>query len=289
MNSNKKVHLVLSSGGARGVAHIGIIEGLLDEGYEIKSIAGSSMGAVVGGVYAAGKLKEFKEWITNLDKMDVFKLVDFTLSTQGFIRGEKVFNEMKTFIPDSKIENLDIPFIAIATDISNKKEVVFKEGSLYTALRASAAIPSVLMPAMVDDVELVDGGLLNPIPINHITREDGELIVVSDVNADIPTDIKKPTSSEKSRFAPWIEKWNSLFSKKDKNKRMSYFEIVAKSVDLMQDQISALTMEKNKPDLVIRISRETCSTFEFYRSKELVKYGREKFNKAHKDGLQKSE
>ena len=119
---SKSVALVLSSGGARGVAHMGGIEALLEEGYTITSIAGSSMGAVVGGVYAAGKFEEYKDWISNLDKLDVFKLLDFTLSTQGFVRGERVFKEMKKFIEDRDIEDLTLPFAAVATDIVNKKE-----------------------------------------------------------------------------------------------------------------------------------------------------------------------
>ena len=164
---SKSVALVLSSGGARGVAHIGVIEGLLEGGYKIESISGSSMGAVVGAVYAAGKLPNFKEWISNLDKIDVFKLMDFTLSTQGFVRGEKVFNELKKFIGDRNIEDLSIPISIIATDIVGKKEVVFQKGELFTALRASAAIPSVLKPSIIDGIELVDGGLYNPIPISH--------------------------------------------------------------------------------------------------------------------------
>lgn len=284
----KTAALVLSSGGARGVAHIGVIEALLDAGYEIKSIAGSSMGAVVGGVYAAGKLPEFKEWICNLDKIDVFKLLDFTLSTQGFVRGERVFNQMKEFIDDCNIEDLDIDFSAVATDIVNKQEVVFNSGSLFTALRASAAIPSVLKPSIINGVELVDGGVLNPIPIAYVKRSEHDIVVVSDVNAAVPcVKVENAQSVEdKSRFAPLLEKWNSIFPKNNnKLKRLSYFELVAKSVDLMQDRISEYIIEHSRPDIVVRISRETCSTFEFYKSKELIDCGRQEFDKSLKHAL----
>ncbi|UII34176.1 patatin-like phospholipase family protein [Fulvivirga ulvae] len=284
----KTAALVLSSGGARGVAHIGVIEAVLEAGYEIKSISGSSMGAVIGGVYAAGKLPEFKEWVCNLDKIDVFKLMDFTLSTQGFVRGERVFNQMKSFIDDCNIEDLDIDFSAVATDIVNKKEVVFNSGSLFTALRASAAIPSVLKPSVIDGVELVDGGVLNPIPIAHVKRSENDIVVVSDANAAVPC--MKPDTQEnmddKGRFAPLIEKWNSIFPKNNnKVKRLSYFELVAKSVDLMQDRISEYIIEHSRPDIVVRISRETCSTFEFYKSKELIDCGRQEFDKSLKHAL----
>ncbi|MTI22337.1 phospholipase [Fulvivirga sp. RKSG066] len=287
----KQVHLVLSSGGARGVAHIGVIEALLEEGFEIKSIAGSSMGAVVGGVYAAGKLPEYREWMCNLDKIDVFKLMDFTFSMQGFVRGERVFNQMKSFIPECNIEDLNIPFTAVATNIINKEEVIFRSGSLYKALRASASIPSVLKPVLLDDMELVDGGVINPIPIQHVQPEDGDLVVVSDVNADVPCTMVEPTLTEKSRFAPLLEKWNTLFPKNNnKTKRLSYFDLIAKSIDLMQDRISTLTLNQSKADIVVAISRETCGTFEFYRSKELINYGKSEFKKElSKYGLQSIE
>ena len=187
MNSkSKNVALVLSSGGARGMAHIGVIESLLENGYTITSISGSSMGAVVGGAYAAGQLEKYTNWLLQLDKLEVFKLIDFTLSAQGFIRGERVFNEMKKFISDRKIEELDIPFAAVAYDILNRKEVVFTEGSLYTGLRASAAIPNVLKPSSVDGAELVDGGICSPIPMDYVKRHRDDILVVSNVNASIP-------------------------------------------------------------------------------------------------------
>ncbi len=280
---SKSVALVLSSGGARGVAHIGVIEGLLEEGYTISSIAGSSMGAVVGGVYAVGKLAEFKEWMSNLDKYQVFKLMDFTLNSQGFVRGERVFNEMKKFISDCNIEDLKIPLSIVATDITNKKEVIFKSGSLFKALRASAAIPSVLMPSLHEGNELVDGGVINPIPIDHVDKSSADMVVVVDVNANVPYKIEtivppKPSSA----FAEYLEKWNSFFPEKTK-KRSSYFDLIACSVDLMQDRISDYIIAYHRPDIVVKISRDTCGTFSFYRSAELIDYGKSEFKKALKD------
>ncbi len=289
--SKKAVSLVLSSGGARGVAHIGVIEGLLENGYEIASISGSSMGAVVGGVYAAGKLPEYKEWVCNLDKVDVFKLLDFTLSTQGIVRGERVFNEMKKFISDRNIEDLAIPFAAVATDIVNKKEVVFKSGSLFTAIRASAAIPSVLKPSIIENVELVDGGVCNPLPVNHVFRNPSDVLVVCDVNADVPNKLVQKKIEEVRRFKPFIEKWNNFFPKTEntKTKRLSMLELFTRSVDMMQDTMTDYTIEQTKPDIVVRISRDTCGTFEFYRSSELIEYGKSEFEKSLKDALQRIE
>ncbi|MCA6078569.1 patatin-like phospholipase family protein [Fulvivirga sedimenti] len=278
---NKKIALVLSSGGARGVAHIGVIEGLLELGCEISSIAGSSMGAVVGAVYAAGKLPEFKEWITNLDRIDVFRLMDFTLSGQGFVRGEKVFNEMAAFMGERNIEDLPIPFAAVATDITNRREVVFKKGNLYQALRASAAIPSVVKPVWVNGNQHVDGGVMNPIPIQHIARFQDDLLVVSDVNADLPVSpaMRREATNENRRWASFLENWkiskDGESKDKETDKALSYFDLVARSVDLMQDRISDFIIQTMKPDLVIRISRYTCSTFEFHRSESLIKCGRQ--------------
>ncbi|MTI41105.1 patatin-like phospholipase family protein, partial [Fulvivirga lutimaris] len=259
------------------------IEGLLEEGYSIDSISGSSMGAVVGGVYAAGKLSEFKEWVSNLDRVDVFKLMDFTLSTQGFVRGEKVFNEMKKFIDDRNIEDLNIPMSIIATDIVGKKEVVFNKGELFTAMRASAAIPSVLKPSLIDGIELVDGGVYNPIPISHVKRHDNDILVVSDVNANIKSTLKKVEEKPNGRFSELIEKWNSFFPRESKTKRLSYFDLVANSVDLMQDRISDYILEMNQPDVLVKISRNTCGTFEFYRAAEVIEHGKKEFKKALKN------
>ncbi|MGI9543058.1 MAG: patatin-like phospholipase family protein [Cyclobacteriaceae bacterium] len=138
---SKSIALVLSSGGARGVAQIGVIEELENRGIKINAIAGSSMGALIGGLYAAGKLPIYKEWVCRMTRMDVFDLVDFTFSTQGFIRGDRVFKEMKKLIDDCNIEDLDIPFAAVASNLKNHQEIVFTKGSLYRALRASMAIP----------------------------------------------------------------------------------------------------------------------------------------------------
>ncbi|MDH5475213.1 MAG: patatin-like phospholipase family protein [Cyclobacteriaceae bacterium] len=288
----KNVALVLSSGGARGIAHIGVIEALEENGYTISAIAGSSIGAVVGGMYAAGKLEVYKKWLLQLDKLEVFRLVDFTFSTQGFIRGDKVFNEMKKFVEDIKIEELTIPFSAVASDIMNRKEVVFNSGSLFTALRASAAIPLVIKPSVYNNIELVDGAVMNPIPINHVIKKKGDLVVVSDVNA--PIVYRKPQkyiAIEKPKqtgiFDQFLSKWEELVPQriqasksKSKEAKMSYFELLSKSVDLMQDQISTHTIEKHQPDILVSVSRETCATFAFYKAEEIIEAGKSAFKKA---------
>lgn len=286
---SKNVALVLSSGGARGMAHIGVIEGLINAGFNITAIAGSSMGAVVGGMYAAGKLKEYKEWMLQLDKLEVFRLVDFTFSTQGFIRGEKVFNEMKKFIEDKRIEELNIPFSAVACDILNRMEVVFDKGSLYTALRASASIPSIIKPSIYKNAELVDGGVMNPIPINHVKKGANDLVVVSDVNAAISYNQPKLFEQEAEKkhqgmLGQFVQKWEELVPKREKpkkeEKKLSYFELFNKSINLMQDQISAQTIEKHQPDILVNVSRDACNTFDFHKAEELIIAGKTAFEKS---------
>lgn len=277
----KKVALVLSSGGARGVAHVGVIKELLDNGYEISAISGSSMGAVVGAVYVKGQLDAYEKWLCDLDRLGVFKLLDFTLSIQGFVRGEKVFREMRRFIDDCNIEDLEIPFSAVACDLINRREVVFNQGSLYDALRASAAVPSVLTPSIINNAEIVDGGVLNPIPIRYVKRTPNDLLVISDVNAPIPYEMPrafdKPDKQNfySKKLNEFLNQWNALFPKnKAPKKRLSYFEVIAKSVDLMQDKIAEAIIKESKPDVLIQISRDAASTFEFYRAEELIEAGR---------------
>ena len=192
---NKRISLVLSGGGALGLAHIGVIEELEKQGFEIVSIAGTSMGALVAGAFAMGKLSEFKVWMCSLDKLKVFKLVDFTLSWQGLVKGDKVFNRMKDFMPDANIENLRIPYAAVAVDIVNNTEVVFTSGSLYKAIRASVSIPTVFTPVETKTGLLVDGGVMNNIPINRVKQIAGAQLFAVDVNANIPVD--KPKISKK--------------------------------------------------------------------------------------------
>lgn len=150
----RKVSLVLSSGGSRGLAHIGAINELEKQGFEISSISGSSIGVVIGG----RKLPEYTDWVKTINRQVICGLLDFALSTSGLLKGDKVFDKMKTFIPDMNIEEMGIPFAAVATDLLNEREMIFKSGSFYEAIRASVAIPTVFTPVMYKNLLLVDGG-----------------------------------------------------------------------------------------------------------------------------------
>ncbi len=179
---SKKVALVLDSGRASGYPNIGVIEDLQARGYEIGCIAGCSMGAVVGGIYAAGKLREYREWTESLDYLDVLRLLDVSFRL-GAIRGEKVFGKIHEIVGEIDIENLSIPYTAVATDLTNQQEIWFQEGCLHKAMRASAAIPSLFTPVTQGNRMLVDGGLLNPLPIVPVVASHCDLIVAVNLNS----------------------------------------------------------------------------------------------------------
>lgn len=178
----RNVALVLASGGSRGLAHIGAIEVLEENGFNITSISGCSMGALIGGLYACDGLGSFKEWMQDIDKLKIISFMDLTLDKGGFVKGNKIIEELKTIVPERNIENLRIPFTAVATDILHRKEVVFSSGSLYRAIRSSISVPSLFTPNIVDGMVLIDGGVVNPTPIDRVRRNEGDLLVVVDLN-----------------------------------------------------------------------------------------------------------
>ena len=277
----QSIALVLGSGGARGLAHIGVIEEFEKQGFEIKSIAGTSMGALIAGIYAMDKLQDYKEWSLTLDIVNVFNLIDFTFSSQGLIKADRVIKKMKTFITDKNIEDLKIPFTAVATDITNEKEVVFTTGSVYEAVRASIAIPTVFTPVKKDNVLLVDGGLLNPIPVNRIKRTRNDILVAVNVYADIPhTKEKKQTIKQlevqsfyDKNIKKFKQKLNEIIPKSNKQK-LGYFKLLNATTSAMIHQISEMTLDIYKPDILVNISKHACSTFDFYKAEQLIEIGK---------------
>ncbi|MEA3504425.1 MAG: patatin-like phospholipase family protein [Bacteroidota bacterium] len=281
----KKVALTLSSGGARGLAHIGVIEELEKRGYEITSVSGSSIGAVIGAAYASGKLNEFKKWICSLDKINIFKLMDFTVGNNGVIHGEKVLTEMKKHVPNKNIEDMDIHFAAVATDITNHKSLVFEKGDMYKAIRASIAIPTVLTPYFIDSIELVDGGVTNPLPFDLLERGNSNILMGVDLNCYIDYTqpkkfIKKKDSGNFNRVKEYIHNIRPDFIPSDKRSKTGIFNLFSESFNILQEKITALYIEKYKPDILIKISQHSADTFSFHRAEELIEYGREEAIKA---------
>lgn len=201
----QSVALVLGSGGARGYAHIGVIEEIERRGYSIECIAGCSMGAVIGGIYAAGGLPAYREWVSGLAYLDVLRLLDIGFGNLGAIRGERIFGRIKEIVGDVNIEDLRIPFTAIATDLTNQQEVWFQQGSLHHAMRASAAIPSLFSPVRQGSRVLVDGGLLNPLPIVAVVSAHCDLIMAVNLNGAHANGYTMPVIE---RSAPVRQQWD---------------------------------------------------------------------------------
>lgn len=277
----KSVALVLGSGGARGIAHIGVIRELIRHGYDISSISGSSMGALVGGVYASGKLDEFEAWLCSLDKMAVFNLVDFTLSVHGIIKADRVLKEIQKFIPDHNIEELPIKYTAVATDVKQQKEMVFTEGSLFEAIRASISIPMVITPLKKNDTLFVDGAVLNPIPVNRVFRNRNDILVAVDVSAHIPFEKSTPEGADSGyldkltsgKLSSFKSKISGMFPE-NKKENNGYFKLISESTSIMLAQITKLTLDLNPPDMLIQVSRGACGTFDFYKAEELIELGK---------------
>lgn len=287
----RNIALSLSSGGARGIAHIGVIRELERQGYKITSISGSSIGALIGGFYAAGKLDYYADWVCSLDRMDVFNLMDFNFRSRGFIQGKKVFKRMEEWIQGINIEDLEVPFVAVASDIKNRKEKLFSHGSLLTAIRASVAIPGLLMPARVENNYLFDGGVSNPLPVNRVKRTGNDALVAVDLNAYITDEQTKDgmrkiiipgpevsKSDEITRFERLKLRFQDTVlpfkpGKGEKATELSFFATMNGMFDFMQEQITHYVLEETTPDLLIQIPREICSTFEFHKSKKLIELG----------------
>jgi len=283
----QNVALVLSSGGSRGLAHIGVINELEKRGFQITSVSGSSIGAVCGGLYAMGKLPEYTAWVSTFNKMDIWGFMDFTLTTNGLLKGERVFDKMKTFIPDMNIEDMSIPFAAVATDILHEKEVVFTKGSFYEAARASVAIPAVFTPVKYTDTILVDGGVLNPIPIEYVHRKDGDMLIVVNLYGDKKPDIPKEKNTDNGYLNRLIAPLLTLISTGDKSSK-GYYSLLSSTTSAMIHRIAKMSIEKHKPDMIINIPSDSASTFDFYKAKELIELGEKAAAEAIRSFLSKT-
>ena len=279
----KKISLVLSSGGARGYAHIAAIEELVKAGYSIESISGSSMGALIGGLYACGKMQEYKEWVETLKFLDVAKLLDFSFKGNGFIGGSKVFEVIEKMIGDINIEDLPISFTAVATDIISQKEVWFQKGRLLDALRASIAIPTVFTPKKIGQKYFVDGAVLNPLPIAPTISDGTDFTIAVNVNSknrqnSFTTDLKskKIDKKEKTLFSKFESKVNNMVEKKkdDNFKDMGILSIMTRSIDAMQKILTEYKIAGYSPDLVINIPGNSFEFYEFHKAKEIIEYAR---------------
>ena len=269
--------MVLSSGGARGLAHIGVIEELESRGYHITSIAGCSMGALIGGVYAAGILTEFLEWMKTIDRKKMLELTDFSLSLNHFVKGKRIIETIMEFVPDVAIEDLPIPYSAVAADLKEGREVVFSKGSLFEAIRASISLPSFYEPVQRDGMILIDGGVINPIPLNRVSRKTGDILV----GADVSGHDYKSQWEEMHRLTEWQKKDKSLKAKiLDKlipdNLEFNYYTVLSRTSSLMIRQNSILMTKLMNPDMLIDIQMSRYGGFDYDKSEKIIAIGRQK-------------
>lgn len=253
--NTKTLSLVLGSGGARGLAHIGVIRCLEERGYHIRSIAGASMGALIGGIYATGKLEDYAHWVCSLQKMDVVRLLDPNLNLAGGIfRGEKIIQTLRELIGDHRIEDLPIRYTAVCTDLKRQREVWIRSGSLFDAIRASISIPTLFTPVLSAGRLLLDGGLVNPVPVSATLEDTTNLTIAVDVNATGNHTQEKTAEG-------------------GNDNNLTTFDILGQSFETMQSMVTRFQLAANPPDLLITIPARLSSLYAFYKAEFLIDYG----------------
>ena len=271
------IALVLSSGGARGLAHIGVIEELEAHGYRIASVAGCSMGALVGGAFATGRLAELKELVLSLDKRKMLSLVDFSFSLNHLVKGDKVVDTLRTVIPDLPIETLPLPYCAISTDWERGEEVVFRSGSLLEAIRASISLPALFNPVQAGGRILIDGGVLNPRPLNRVQRTEGDLLVGVDLSGHDYWGQRQVQLKARSRSR------NPLTRKQTApDSDVNYLSLLARASSLMIRQNSLLMEQLTRPDLLIDIQMSRYDGLDYDKADRLIAIGRQATRQALK-------
>ena len=277
----KAVSLVLGSGGARGLAHIGVIHWLEENGYEIRSISGSSMGALIGGVYAVGKLHEFEQWVLAITKRDMFTLLDLSFQKSGFIKGDRIIDTIRDIVGDALIEELPVTFTAVATDLDAGKEVWIEKGPLFDAIRASISIPLFFTPFKDKGRLLVDGGVLNPVPIAPTFGDLSDTTIAVNVSGKVAESKApkvsahkrpKPSSKFQEKISGFIEDMKELASSYlGTNEGM--IDVANQSFDAMQSTIARQKLAAYPPDILIEIPRNASTILEFDRAGELIELG----------------
>lgn len=291
MSEPGTVSLVLGSGGARGLAHIGVIDCLEANGYRIRSVAGASMGALVGGVWAAGHLTEYAEWVQALTRFDVLRMLDFSFSGGGVLKGEKIIDLLRQLVGDRNIEDLPVAFTAVAADLHSGKEVWLNRGNLFDAIRASIAIPTVFTPHAYQGRYLLDGGLVNPVPIAPTLADVTDLTVAVNLIGRARPELERPVEPPpppgrleryQRRIRRFVEGLSDSEGKKEvspeieeEEEELGFFDVLNRSFDTMQRIVAQLKLAAYAPDVVIEIPRNACKMLDFFRAEEMIALGRQ--------------
>jgi len=282
--SDKTVSLVLGSGGARGLAHIGVIQWLEETGYDIQSVAGSSIGALVGGIYAAGELETYTNWAKALRQVDVLRLLDFSIGKGGLLKRERIIETLKELIGDQDIEELGISFTAVASSAEDDKEVWLNQGSLFNAIRASIALPTMFSPVHYKGRALLDGGLTNPIPIAPTLRDKTDMTIAVNLGGKSDptyaereqiTESDQEAGSHQRRVAQFVDSLQQRLAR-TADEEMGVFNLISSAMETMQNRISRFILAAHSPDVIIDVPRNSCAFYDFYRAEEMIEIGRER-------------
>ena len=313
----KRVALALGSGGARGYAHIGVINELRSRGYEVVGVAGSSMGALVGGLFAAGSLEEFTEWSTTLTQRAVLRLLDPSITAAGVFRAGRFLDAVREILGEVTIEGLPIPYTAVTTDLLAGKSVWLQRGLLTEAIRASIAIPGVIAPHVLDGRLLADGGILDPLPMAPIASANADLTVavsVSGMEADQVTDVSAgaETKATRERLNKLLRRSSALFDRfgaaaevidaddfpddADADEeaedaladdvreaampKLGSFAVMMRTIDIAQAALARHQMAAYPPDVLIEVPRTACRSLDFHRAAEVIALGHELASRA---------
>ena len=301
--TDKRVALVLGSGGARGLAHIGAIEALEERGYTITSVAGCSMGSIIAGMYAAGELKEAKEWFLKVDMQLIWRMVDFNLlSTNSIVKGKRIIEELQKVVPDRPMEDLNIPCAIVASDMINTDEVVFRKGSLFEAVRASISIPLFFEPVQIGQRLLIDGGILNPLPLHLVPRTEGDILVAMDISGkdsmvlqpkpeplNVEGKLAELTSRGISVSQKLEEQIRQLGKKVDKiradrannlQRKIGFYGMLDRMSDMQIQQNTLLSLRLTPPDVHAVMRQYAYNTFDFDRAEQIIADGKQIMNEA---------
>ena len=297
-----KIGLALGSGSARGWAHIGVIKAITEAGIHVDYVAGTSIGALVGAVYASGRIDSFKDVVLQLDWKKIASFLDVVFPKSGLIDGNKIAEFIRSHVGEKNIENLSLPFCAVSTDLATGNEVIIKDGDIIEAVRASISVPGIFTPVRKGDMALVDGGLVNPVPVNVVRKMGANLVIAVDLNHDIigKKVVKKASISNSDNMALGKEIGNN-FTVGNRilnalNKRVmaidvpalthvkqwmardqmpNIFEVLIYSINIMETQITATRLKNDPPDLLIQPKLGHLKFLEFHRAKEAILEGYE--------------
>ena len=284
-----KIGLALGAGAARGWAHIGIIEALEELGLEISVISGCSIGAFVGSAYASGKLPELKEWAFSLSEWQVLSLLGVGVNKGGLASGDKVFLKHSKEFCAPTFEQMKKPFALTATDLSTGREKIFNQGNVDQSIRASCAIPALFPPVAFEDRWLVDGAVVNPVPVNICKQLGADFVIAVNLSADFRPEMLDNHNKEHLAvqqktddiFARSQSMFRSWFSAEDKesNTPPGIMTVMSTSLDIMQARVTRSRLAGEPPHVLIEPHLRDVSLLDFHRAEEMYMAGREAVNR----------